>query len=52
MCVVWLFGVYLHVIKQEEEEEVGAAQNDVAEEKLPGSGSEDSDDESSVWPHS
>ncbi|KAJ0058179.1 hypothetical protein NL108_009056, partial [Boleophthalmus pectinirostris] len=32
---------------QEQEEGDGAAQNDLAEDKLPGSGSEDSDDESS-----
>ncbi|XP_020782958.2 pdgfa associated protein 1b [Boleophthalmus pectinirostris] len=33
--------------QQEQEEGDGAAQNDLAEDKLPGSGSEDSDDESS-----
>ncbi|XP_071403370.1 pdgfa associated protein 1b [Centroberyx affinis] len=33
--------------EQEQEEVGGAAQNDVAEEKLPGSGSDDSDDEGS-----
>uniref|UniRef100_A0A3B4Y8W7 Pdgfa associated protein 1b n=1 Tax=Seriola lalandi dorsalis TaxID=1841481 RepID=A0A3B4Y8W7_SERLL len=33
--------------EQEAEGEEGAAQNDLAEEKLPGSGSEDSDDENS-----
>ncbi|XP_050929909.1 pdgfa associated protein 1b [Lates calcarifer] len=33
--------------EQEEEEQEGAAQNDTAEEKLPASGSEDSDDENS-----
>lgn len=38
-----------HYIKQEQEaEEAGAAPNDIAEEKLPGSGSEDSDDENSL----
>lgn len=45
-----VFGVYVCVIKQEEEEGVGAAQNDTAEEKHPGSGSDDSDDDSSVRP--
>ncbi|CAI5674642.1 unnamed protein product [Oreochromis niloticus] len=33
--------------EQEEQEQEGAAQNDTGEEKLPGSGSEDSDDEDS-----
>lgn len=43
-----LFVVCVHIEKQEEDEDVGAAQNDTAEEKLPGSGSDDSDDDSSV----
>uniref|UniRef100_UPI0037E82693 pdgfa associated protein 1b n=1 Tax=Semicossyphus pulcher TaxID=241346 RepID=UPI0037E82693 len=33
---------------EQEQEEAGAAPNDLAEEKLPGSGSEDSDDENSL----
>lgn len=41
----------IHVMQQEQEAaEAGAAPNDMAEEKLPASGSEDSDDENSlVW---
>lgn len=45
-----LFVACVHVKKQEEDEDVGAAQNDTAEGKQPGSGSDDSDDDSSVRP--
>lgn len=48
--MICLMSMYVSMYKQEEEEDASAAQNDTAEEKLPGSGSDESDDDNSVRP--
>ena len=47
--VLRVCGLLIFVLQQEQEAEAagGVAPNDLTEEKLPGSGSEDSDDENS-----